>query len=100
GNPSILVKIVHLVFLATFWRMHIWVTFASSFSCLSPYYFHFGFACAFINLIIFAICHPSPLLSEEETTQIIVFLICFIVSDLNVQWFGQEVTRSACSILF
>uniref|UniRef100_A0A8D0KH90 TMEM205-like domain-containing protein n=1 Tax=Salvator merianae TaxID=96440 RepID=A0A8D0KH90_SALMN len=104
ADPSTFVKVLHLAFLSTFWGMQIWVTFISSFvmgnnlsqhtlgfiqSCLFPYYFHIGSACAFINLTIFAICHPSPLLNEEETTQITVFFICVIVAALNAQWFGQ-----------
>ncbi|XP_061489093.1 transmembrane protein 205-like isoform X3 [Rhineura floridana] len=58
-------------------------------SCLFPYYFHIGSACAFINLTIFSMCHPSKLLNEEETMQITVFFVCVIVAALNAQWFGQ-----------
>ncbi|KAF7244280.1 hypothetical protein EYD10_09318 [Varanus komodoensis] len=102
--PSTLVKVLHLVFLSTFWGMQIWVTFISSFvmennlsrhtfrfiqSFLFPYYLHIGSACAFINLTIFAMCHPSELLNEEETMQITVFFICVIAAALNAQWFGQ-----------
>ncbi|XP_062994641.1 transmembrane protein 205-like [Elgaria multicarinata webbii] len=104
ADPSTLVKVLHLVFLSTFWGMQIWVTFISSFamgnnlsrhtfrfiqSFLFPYYFHIGSACAFINLTIFAMCHPSELLNEEETMQITVFFICVTVAALNAQWFGQ-----------
>lgn len=104
AGPSTIVKALHLVFLSTFWGMQIWVTFISSFvmgsnlshhtfgfiqSCLFPYYFHIGSACAFINLTIFATCHPSELLNEEETMQITVFFVCVIVAALNAQWFGQ-----------
>lgn len=39
---------------------------------LSPYYFHIGSTCAFLNLTLFAMHHPSELLSEEETTQVAV----------------------------
>ncbi|XP_042318551.1 transmembrane protein 205-like [Sceloporus undulatus] len=103
-DPTTLVKMLHLVFLSTFWGMQIWVTFISSFvmgnnlsqhtigfiqSCLFPYYFHIGSACAFINLTIFAVCHPSELLNEEETIQITVFFICATVAALNAYWFGQ-----------
>ncbi|XP_023357467.2 transmembrane protein 205-like isoform X2 [Sarcophilus harrisii] len=103
-EPSVLAKTLHLVFLSTFWGMQIWVTFISGFvmggnlphhtlgfiqSRLFPYYFHIGSACAFFNLIIFAMCHPRELLNDEETTQLIVFFVCVIVSALNAQWFGQ-----------
>ncbi|XP_060089307.1 transmembrane protein 205-like [Heteronotia binoei] len=104
AHPSTVVKVLHLVFLSTFWGMQIWVTFISSFvmgnnlpqhtfsfiqSCLFPYYFCIGSACAFINLTIFAMCHPSKLLSHEETMQITVFFICVSIAALNAQWFGQ-----------
>ncbi|NXO49994.1 TM205 protein, partial [Aramus guarauna] len=56
---------------------------------LFPYYFHIGSTCAFLNLTLFAMYHPSELLSEEQTTQIIVFFICVAASVLNTQWFGQ-----------
>lgn len=38
---------------------------------LCPYYFHIGSTCAFLNLTLFAMYHPSELLSEEETTQVV-----------------------------
>ncbi|NXV82827.1 TM205 protein, partial [Atlantisia rogersi] len=56
---------------------------------LFPYYFHIGSACAFLNLTLFAMYHPSELLSEEQTTQIIIFFVCVAASVLNAQWFGQ-----------
>ena len=37
---------------------------------LFPYYFHIGSACAFLNLTLFAMYHPSELLSDEQTTQV------------------------------
>ncbi|XP_020832576.1 transmembrane protein 205-like isoform X1 [Phascolarctos cinereus] len=103
-EPSVLAKTLHLIFLSTFWGMQIWVTFISGFvmggnltrhtlgfiqSRLFPYYFHIGSACSFFNLTIFAMCHPRELLSDEETTQLVVFFVCVIVSALNAQWFGQ-----------
>ncbi|XP_006258655.1 transmembrane protein 205 [Alligator mississippiensis] len=103
-EPSILVKVLHLIFLSTFWGMQIWVTFVSGFvmgshltrhtfgfiqSRLFPYYLHIGSACAFFNLTIFAMYHPSELLNEEEATQITVFFVCVTVAALNAQWFGQ-----------
>ncbi|NXI74119.1 TM205 protein, partial [Anseranas semipalmata] len=56
---------------------------------LFPYYCHIGSSCAFLNLTVFAMYHPSELLSDEETTQIIIFFVCVAVSALNTQWFGQ-----------
>ncbi|NXF43828.1 TM205 protein, partial [Oceanites oceanicus] len=56
---------------------------------LFPYYFHIGSACAFFNLTLFARYHPSELLSDEQTTQTIIFSVRIAASVLNTQWFGQ-----------
>ncbi|KAM6199259.1 transmembrane protein 205 [Sarcoramphus papa] len=103
-EPSNTIKLLHLVFLSTSWGMQIWVTFVAGFVMgshlprhtygfiqreLFPYYFHIGSACAFLNLTLFAMYHPSELLSDEQTTQIIVFFVCVAASVLNTQWFGQ-----------
>ncbi|XP_009809581.2 transmembrane protein 205 [Gavia stellata] len=103
-EPSNTVKLLHLVFLSTSWGMQIWVTFVAGFVMgsrlprhtygfiqreLFPYYFHIGSACAFLNLTLFAMYHPSEQLSDEQMTQIIVFFICIAASVLNTQWFGQ-----------
>uniref|UniRef100_A0A8C4JY16 TMEM205-like domain-containing protein n=1 Tax=Dromaius novaehollandiae TaxID=8790 RepID=A0A8C4JY16_DRONO len=76
--------LLHLLFLSTSWGMQVWATFVSG-RCLRhlprhtygfiqselfPYYLHIGSACAFFNLTIFAMYHPSELLSEEEMTQV------------------------------
>ncbi|NXI58483.1 TM205 protein, partial [Chloroceryle aenea] len=98
------IKLLHLVFLSTSWGMQIWVTFLAGFVMsnhlprhtfgfiqrkLFPYYFHIVSACAFFNLTLFATYHPYELLSDEQTTQIIVFFICVAASVLNTQWFGR-----------
>ncbi|NWQ93861.1 TM205 protein, partial [Burhinus bistriatus] len=102
-EPSNTIKLLHLVFLSTSWGMQIWVTFVAGFvmgsrlprhtygfiqSELFPYYFHIGSACAFLNLTLFAMYHPSELLSHEQTAQIILFFVCVAASVLNTQWFG------------
>ncbi|XP_032864773.2 transmembrane protein 205 [Tyto alba] len=104
AEPSDTIKLLHLVFLSTSWGMQIWVTFVAGFVMgshlprhtygfiqrkLFPYYFHLSSACAFLNLTLFAMYHPSELLSDEQTTQIIVFFVCVAASVLNTQWFGQ-----------
>ncbi|XP_025935696.1 transmembrane protein 205 [Apteryx mantelli] len=104
SEPPDVAKLLHLIFLSTSWGMQIWVTFVSGLvmgSCLTrhtygfiwsklfPYYLHIGSACAFFNLTIFAMYHPSELLSEEETTQITVFFVCVAVAALNAEWFGR-----------
>uniref|UniRef100_A0A493U1Y7 TMEM205-like domain-containing protein n=1 Tax=Anas platyrhynchos platyrhynchos TaxID=8840 RepID=A0A493U1Y7_ANAPP len=64
---------------------------------LSPYYFHIGSTCAFLNLTLFAMHHPSELLSEEETTQVAVpcFYSCDIAAEMHrierAHGLGQEV---------
>ncbi|NXP52506.1 TM205 protein, partial [Heliornis fulica] len=98
------IKLLHLVLLSTSWGMQVWVTFVAGFVMgshlprhtysfiqreLFPYYFHIGSTCAFLNLTVFAMHHPSELLSEEQATQIIVFFICVAASVLNAQWFGR-----------
>ncbi|NWS71886.1 TM205 protein, partial [Crotophaga sulcirostris] len=103
-EPSNTVKMLHLVFLSTSWGMQIWVTFVAGFVMgshlprhtfgfiqreLFPYYFHITSACAFLNLTLFAMYHPSELLSGEQTTQMIIFFVCVAASVLNTQWFGQ-----------
>ncbi|XP_027734885.1 transmembrane protein 205 [Empidonax traillii] len=103
-EPSNTIKLLHLLFLSTSWGMQIWVTFVAGFVMsrhlprhtfgsiqreLFPYYFHISSTCAFLNLTLFAMCHPSEHLSEEHTTQIILFFVCIAASVLNTQWFGQ-----------
>lgn len=39
-------------------------------SRLFPFYHHIGSACAFFNLAIFAVYHPSDLLDEKEAFQV------------------------------
>ncbi|XP_037683063.1 transmembrane protein 205-like isoform X2 [Choloepus didactylus] len=103
-EPSDLIKTLHLVFLATFWGMQIWVTFISGFvmgsslprhtlgfiqSRLFPFYFHTGSVCAFCNLMLFAMYHPRELLNEKEATQLVILFLCVAMAMLNAQWFGQ-----------
>ncbi|KAL2301954.1 hypothetical protein Nmel_011355 [Mimus melanotis] len=103
-EPSHTIKLLHLLFLSTSWGMQVWVTFVAGFVMsrhlprhtfgsiqreLFPYYFHISSTCAFLNLTLFAMSHPSERLAEEHTAQIIIFLICITASVLNTQWFGQ-----------
>ncbi|XP_066548730.1 transmembrane protein 205 [Amia ocellicauda] len=103
-EPTMTAKLLHLVFLSTFWGMQIWVTFISGFvmdnnlnrhtfgyiqSRLFPFYFHMGSACAFFNLTIFTMYHPSDLLDDREAFQVFIFFVCVTVAAVNAQWFGQ-----------
>ena len=39
-------------------------------SRLVPFYLHLGSACAFFNLTIYAVYHPSDMLDEREAFQV------------------------------
>lgn len=45
-------------------------TFGSIQRELFPYYFHISSTCAFLNLTLFALSHPSERLGEEHTAQV------------------------------
>uniref|UniRef100_A0A8C9MTP8 Transmembrane protein 205 n=1 Tax=Serinus canaria TaxID=9135 RepID=A0A8C9MTP8_SERCA len=103
-EPSNAIKLLHLLFLSTSWGMQIWVTFVAGFVMsrhlprhtfgsiqreLFPYYFHISSTCAFLNLTLFAMSHPSERLGSEHKAQIIIFLVCIAASVLNTQCFGR-----------
>ncbi|NWU33415.1 TM205 protein, partial [Hylia prasina] len=73
-------------------------TFGSIQRELFPYYFHISSTCAFLNLTLFAMSHPSERLGEEHTTQIIVFLVCIAASVLNTQCFGQVTSEAVAEL--
>ncbi|NWR48398.1 TM205 protein, partial [Regulus satrapa] len=112
-EPSNTIRVLHLLFLSTSWGMQVWVTFVAGFVMsrnlprhtfgsiqreLFPYYFHISSTCAFLNLTLFAMSHPSERLGEEHMAQIIIFFVCIAASVLNTQWFGQ-VTSAAVAEL-
>lgn len=43
-------------------------------SRLVPFYLHLGSACAFFNLTIYAVYHPSDLLDDREAFQVCCFV--------------------------
>ncbi|NXO39372.1 TM205 protein, partial [Locustella ochotensis] len=73
-------------------------TFGSIQSELFPYYFHISSTCAFLNLTLFAMSHPSERLGEEHMAQIIVFLVCIAASVLNTQCFGRLTSEAAAEL--
>ncbi|NXY00805.1 TM205 protein, partial [Pteruthius melanotis] len=112
-QPSNTIKLLHLLFLSTSWGMQVWVTFVAGFVMskhlprhtfgsiqrqLFPYYFHISSTCAFFNLTLFAMSHPSERLGEEHMTQIIVFFVCIAASVLNTQWFGQVTSDTVAEL--
>ncbi|RLW05764.1 hypothetical protein DV515_00004702 [Chloebia gouldiae] len=83
-EPSNTIKLLHLLFLSTSWGMQVWVTFVAGFVMsrhlprhtfgsiqreFFPYYFHISSTCAFLNLTLFAMSHPSERLGKEHMTQ-------------------------------
>ncbi|NXA04693.1 TM205 protein, partial [Sapayoa aenigma] len=112
-DPSTTIKLLHLLFLSTSWGVQIWVTFVAGFvmsrhlprhtfgfiqSKLFPYYFHISSTCAFLNLTLFAMYHPSEQLSDKHATQIIIFFICIAASVLNTQWFGRATSDAVVNM--
>ncbi|RMC08717.1 hypothetical protein DUI87_14966 [Hirundo rustica rustica] len=112
-EPSSTIKLLHLLFLSASWGMQLWVTFVAGFVMsrhlprhtfgsiqreLFPYYFHISSTCAFLNLTLFALSHPSERLGEEHTTQIVTFLVCIAASVLNAQCFGQATSDTASEL--
>ncbi|NXK60208.1 TM205 protein, partial [Sylvietta virens] len=112
-EPSNTIKLLHLLFLSTSWGMQVWVTFVAGFVMsrhlprhtfgsiqreLFPYYFHISSTCAFLNLTLFALSHPSERLGEEHTAQIIVFLVCIGAAVLNAQCFGRATSDTAAHL--
>lgn len=47
-------------------------------SRLVPFYLHLGSACAFFNLTIYAVYHPSDLLDDREA-----FQVCLVFATLS-----------------
>ncbi|NWU04700.1 TM205 protein, partial [Urocynchramus pylzowi] len=107
------IKLLHLLFLSTSWGMQVWVTFVAGFVMsrhlprhtfgsiqreLFPYYFHISSTCAFLNLTLFAMSHPSEQLGEQHRTQIIIFLVCIAAAVLNTQWFGQAASAMVAEL--
>ncbi|NWZ34042.1 TM205 protein, partial [Brachypodius atriceps] len=112
-EPSNTIKVLHLLFLSTSWGMQVWVTFVAGFVMsrhlprhtfgsiqreLFPYYFHISSTCAFLNLTLFAMSHPSERLGEEHAAQIIIFLVCIAASVLNTQCFGRVTSDTVAEL--
>uniref|UniRef100_A0A8B9TNW1 TMEM205-like domain-containing protein n=1 Tax=Anas platyrhynchos TaxID=8839 RepID=A0A8B9TNW1_ANAPL len=77
-EPSNAVKLLHLLLLSTSWGMQIWVTLVAGRLRrlprhtsslvqreLSPYYFHIGSTCAFLNLTLFLHTWPAATSQAE-----------------------------------
>ncbi|KAI5619139.1 transmembrane protein 205 [Silurus asotus] len=108
GDPTDVVKVLHLLVIAFSWGMQVWVSFIAGFVLLSkvslhtfglvqsklfPMYFYCLLGSNTISLAIFAVYHPRELLNWHETIQMVLFFMAVIMSGLNVQWFTPTVTE-------
>ncbi|XP_036409998.1 transmembrane protein 205 [Megalops cyprinoides] len=108
-------KLLHVFCLSTYWGMQIWVTFFSAFvlannlnrhtfgfvqSRLLPVYHHVGSACAFFNLLIFAMYHPRDQMKENEVFQVLIFFVCVTIAALNAQCFGAMTSEIMADMHF
>lgn len=109
GDPTDLVKVLHLLVMAFSWGMQVWVSFIAGFvlvsqvtlhtfglvqSKLFPWYFYCLLGSNTVNLGIYAVYHPRELLDWHESIQMSLFFVAVIVAGLNAQWFGPAVTEN------
>lgn len=108
GEPTDLIKVMHLLVLSFSWGMQVWVSFIAGFtlvrqvtphtfglvqSKLFPVFFHCLLGSNFISLAVYAVYHPRDLLDWHETVQMVLFFVALVMSGLNAQWFGPAVTE-------
>lgn len=108
GEPTDLVKVLHLLVLSFTWGMQLWVSFIAGFalvkqvsrhtfglvqSKLFPVYFHCLLGSNFVSLAIYAVYHPRELLDTHETIQMLLYFVALIMAGLNAQWFGPSGTE-------
>ncbi|XP_076844802.1 transmembrane protein 205 [Brachyhypopomus gauderio] len=109
GDPTQLVKVLHLLVMAFSWGMQVWVSFIAGFvlvsqvtlhtfglvqSKLFPVYFYCLLGCNAVSLAIYAVYHPRELLDWHETIQMALYFTAVIMAGLNTQWFGPAVTEN------
>ncbi|KAM9394417.1 transmembrane protein 205 isoform 2-T2 [Pholidichthys leucotaenia] len=108
GQPTELVKVLHLLVLSFSWGMQLWVSFIAGFvlikqvsrhnfglvqSKLFPVYFYCLLGSNFVSLAVFAVYHPRELLDWHESVQMLLFFAALVTSGLNGQWFGPTATE-------
>ncbi|XP_019749080.1 transmembrane protein 205 [Hippocampus comes] len=108
GDPSDLVKVLHLLVLSFSWGMQVWVSFIGGFalvwqvtrhtfglvqSKLFPVYFYCLLGSHFVSLAIYAAYHPRELLDAHETVQMGLYFMALVTAGLNAQWFGPAATE-------
>ncbi|KAL6477075.1 hypothetical protein MHYP_G00155740 [Metynnis hypsauchen] len=109
GDPTDLVKVLHLLVIAFSWGMQVWVSFIAGFvlvsqvplhtfglvqSKLFPWYFYCLLGSNTVSLAIYAVYHPRELLDWHESIQMALFFVAVIMAGLNAQWFGPAVTEN------
>ncbi|KAL0993012.1 hypothetical protein UPYG_G00102150 [Umbra pygmaea] len=108
GEPTDLVKVLHLLVLSFGWGMQLWVSFIAGFalvkqvtrhtfglvqSKLFPVYFYCLLGSNFISLAVYAVYHPRELLDWHESLQMALYFVAVIMAGLNAQWFGPSATE-------
>ncbi|MFT7797799.1 transmembrane protein 205 [Arapaima gigas] len=107
GQPTDLVKVLHLLLMSFTWGTQVWVSFIAGFvlvssvsrhtfgqvqSKLFPFYFYSLLGTNAVSLALFAVYHPRELLDWHESVQMILYFSAVILVGLNAQWFGPAVT--------
>jgi len=108
GEPTDLVKVLHLLVLSFSWGMQVWVSFIAGFaliqqvtlhtfglvqSKLFPVYFHCLLASNFVLLAIYAVYHPRELLDWHQSVQMTLYFVALVMAGLNAQWIGPAATE-------
>ncbi|XP_041736296.1 transmembrane protein 205-like isoform X2 [Coregonus clupeaformis] len=108
GEPTDLVKVLHLLVLSFAWGMQLWVSFIAGFalvkqvtlhtfglvqSKLFPVYFYCLLGSNSVSLAVYAVYHPRELLDWHESLQMALYFVAVIMAGLNAQWFGPSATE-------
>ncbi|GLD73311.1 transmembrane protein 205-like protein [Lates japonicus] len=108
GEPTDLIKVLHLLVLSFSWGMQVWVSFIAGFalvwqvtlhtfglvqSKLFPVYFYCLLGSNFVSLAVYAVYHPRELLDWHESVQMVLYFVALIMAGLNAQWFGPAATE-------
>lgn len=107
GEPTDLVKVLHLLVMSFAWGTQVWVSFIAGFvlvsqvtrhtfgevqSKLFPVYFYCLLGSNVVCLAVFAVYHPRELLDWHEAVQMCLYFAAVVLAALNAQWFGPAVT--------
>lgn len=108
GEPTDVVKVLHLLAISFTWGMQVWVTFIAGFalvwqvtrhtfglvqSKLFPVYFYCLIGSNAVSLALYAVYHPRELLDWHESLQMGLYFLALIMAGVNSQWFGPAATE-------